>query len=69
MPEVESVEVEKPEEKQYKEKCSQLLDEVNSIRGGFDIMILLKRNVFIILTMAAVGVGKKSPDFLGFHEF
>uniref|UniRef100_A0A3Q2G0F2 Amino acid transporter n=1 Tax=Cyprinodon variegatus TaxID=28743 RepID=A0A3Q2G0F2_CYPVA len=57
MPEVESVEVEKPEEKQYKERCSQLLDEVNSIRGGFDIMILLKRNVFIILTMAAVGIG------------
>ncbi|XP_016532748.1 excitatory amino acid transporter 1-like [Poecilia formosa] len=57
MSEVELVEVAKPEDNEKNERCSQTLDEVGSIRNGFNIWIFLKRNAFVILTMAAVAFG------------
>uniref|UniRef100_A0A3B3YVR3 Amino acid transporter n=1 Tax=Poecilia mexicana TaxID=48701 RepID=A0A3B3YVR3_9TELE len=57
MSEVELVEVAKPEDNEKNERCSQTLDEVGSIRNGFNIWIFLKRNAFVILTMAAVALG------------
>uniref|UniRef100_A0A3P9PCD4 Amino acid transporter n=1 Tax=Poecilia reticulata TaxID=8081 RepID=A0A3P9PCD4_POERE len=57
MSEVELVEVARPEDNEKNERCSQPLDEVESIRDGFNIWIFLKRNAFLILTMAAVALG------------
>ncbi|XP_014872633.1 excitatory amino acid transporter 1-like [Poecilia latipinna] len=57
MSEVELVEVAKPEDNEKNERCSQTLDEVGSIRNGFNIWIFLKRNAFVLLTMAAVAFG------------
>lgn len=60
MSEVELVEVAKPEDNEKNGRCSQPLDEVGLIKNKFNIWIFLKRNAFVILTMAAVAVGKKS---------
>lgn len=60
MSEVELVEVAKPEDNEKNERCSQPLGEDQLIRNEFSIWIFLKRNAFVILTMAAVAVGKKS---------
>ncbi|XP_014837303.1 PREDICTED: excitatory amino acid transporter 4-like [Poecilia mexicana] len=57
MSEVELVEVAQPEDNEKNERCSQTLDEVGSTRNGFNIGIFLKRNAFVILTMAAVAFG------------
>ncbi|XP_043990108.1 excitatory amino acid transporter 1-like [Gambusia affinis] len=57
MSEVELVEVAKPEDNEKNERCSQPLDEVGLIKNEFNIWIFLKRNAFVILTMAAVAVG------------
>uniref|UniRef100_A0A3Q2P893 Amino acid transporter n=1 Tax=Fundulus heteroclitus TaxID=8078 RepID=A0A3Q2P893_FUNHE len=57
MSEVEAVQVAEPEENQKNPTCSQPLSEVGSTGNEFNIWIFLKRNAFVILTMAAVAVG------------
>uniref|UniRef100_A0A3B5R2R8 Amino acid transporter n=1 Tax=Xiphophorus maculatus TaxID=8083 RepID=A0A3B5R2R8_XIPMA len=57
MSEVELVEVAKPEDNEKNERCSQPLGEDELIRNEFNIWIFLKRNAFVILTMAGVAVG------------
>ncbi|XP_035989984.1 excitatory amino acid transporter 1-like [Fundulus heteroclitus] len=57
MSEVEAVQVAEPEENQKSPTCSQPLSEVGSTGNEFNIWIFLKRNAFVILTMAAVAVG------------
>ncbi|PWA30073.1 hypothetical protein CCH79_00009613, partial [Gambusia affinis] len=57
MSEVELVEVAKPEDNEKNGRCSQPLGEVGLIKNKFNIWIFLKRNAFVILTMAAVAVG------------
>ncbi|XP_054914343.1 excitatory amino acid transporter 1-like [Poeciliopsis prolifica] len=57
MSEVELVEVAKPEDNEKNERCSQPSGERGLIRNRFNILIFLKRNAFVILTMAAVAIG------------
>lgn len=53
-----SAEVVQSEEKQRNERCSKYLGEAASIENGFNIWTFLKRNAFVMLTLAAVVIGK-----------
>ncbi|TDH05915.1 hypothetical protein EPR50_G00127320 [Perca flavescens] len=55
--ELDSVEVTEPQETQAYCKCKKPSGHVSSSENGFIIMAFLKRNAFVVLTMAAVALG------------
>lgn len=56
--ELDSVEVTEPQETQAYRKCKKPSGHVSSSQKGSIIMAFLKRNAFVVLTMAAVALGK-----------
>lgn len=58
--ELDSVEVTEPQDNRIYQKCNRLTGHVSSSQNGSNVMAFLKRNVFVILTMASVALGKFS---------
>lgn len=55
---LDSVEVREPQENQTNNKCSRTSGHVSLSQDGSNVKAFLKRNAFVVLTMAAVALGK-----------
>ncbi|XP_070774838.1 excitatory amino acid transporter 1-like [Enoplosus armatus] len=55
--ELDSIEVTEPQETQTYHRCNKPSGHVSSSQNGCNVMAFLKRNTFVVLTMAAVALG------------
>lgn len=64
--ELDSVEVTEPQEQQTYHKCTKSSGHLSSSENRSSIMAFLRRNAFVVLTMAAVALDKWFSNILHF---